>query len=419
MSVVTGEVTDITTNSAEVSGSIKVLGEDAIQHGHCYSKTPNPSIDNNRTQNGIPLSIGSYYSQIINLDPNTKYYVRAYMSNYQVAVYGEEINFLTNSCTAPTASTSPATDITSTLATLNGTINANGSSTSVTFEYGTTTSYGNEITATESPVTGSSSTAVSASISGLISNTIYHYRVKAVNCGGTTYGSDQTFTTLSGLVAYYPFNGSANDLSGNNIHGTVYGATPAIDRFGNTNSAYYFDGIDDYIKITYDQRLYPSSITISFWLKRSNYDNPQHESVMSNSGGGIDPPYDPFGCAFIEGDNHLTVSINGDNDTQFIPLISQTEFDTNKWYHVCVFYNEITGEVAFYLNGIKEDSEIVFMNLCTNELGMIIGTGQTSSGDPWPDTYFKGYIDDLRVYNIGISEAEIWYLYHEGGWAPK
>jgi hypothetical protein len=52
-----------------------------------------------------------------------------------------------------------------------------------------------------------------------------------------------------GLVAYYPFNGNANDKSGNGNHGTVHGATLTEDRFGNADSAYNFDGVYDYIEI--------------------------------------------------------------------------------------------------------------------------------------------------------------------------
>lgn len=53
----------------------------------------------------------------------------------------------------------------------------------------------------------------------------------------------------SGLVAYYPFNGNTNDASGNGNHGTVAGAVPANDRFGNANSAYGFDGVNDLVSI--------------------------------------------------------------------------------------------------------------------------------------------------------------------------
>ena len=95
----------------------------------------------------------------------------------------------------PTAATEPAANITKTTATLNGTVNSSDLSTTVTFEYGTTTSYGSTVTAFQSPVTGDSITHVSADISGLTSITYYHFRVTAVNSRGTVYGDDRTFTT--------------------------------------------------------------------------------------------------------------------------------------------------------------------------------------------------------------------------------
>jgi len=52
-----------------------------------------------------------------------------------------------------------------------------------------------------------------------------------------------------GLVAYYRFNGNANDDSGNGNHGTVHGAVPCQDRAGQANSAYCFDGVDDFIEV--------------------------------------------------------------------------------------------------------------------------------------------------------------------------
>ena len=70
----------------------------------------------------------------------------------------------------------------------------------------------------------------------------------------------------AGLVAYYPFNGNANDESGNGNNGTVYGATLTDGRFGNTGSAYDFDGIDDYVDIK-KQLLSNTDFTVGFWLK--------------------------------------------------------------------------------------------------------------------------------------------------------
>ncbi|UCE97911.1 MAG: lamin tail domain-containing protein [Dehalococcoidia bacterium] len=102
---------------------------------------------------------------------------------------------------APTATTGAATEVGTSSATLNGTVNANGYSTTVTFEYGLTTAYGTTMTAIPSLVTGSTYTAVSASILSLTPNTTYHYRVVATNAGGTVYGADMTFNTKSGKPA--------------------------------------------------------------------------------------------------------------------------------------------------------------------------------------------------------------------------
>ena len=88
-----------------------------------------------------------------------------------------------------------------TTATLNGLVDANGQSTTVTFEYGTTTSYGSTATASQSPVTGSTNTNVSANISSLTANTTYHFRVNAVSTSGPAYGSDWTFTTSPNSVS--------------------------------------------------------------------------------------------------------------------------------------------------------------------------------------------------------------------------
>ncbi|MCX6874730.1 MAG: cadherin-like beta sandwich domain-containing protein, partial [Verrucomicrobia bacterium] len=97
----------------------------------------------------------------------------------------------------PVVATAAATSITSAGATLNASVNANSNSTAASFEYGLTTAYGSTIAATPSPVTGEEATAVSASPSGLIPGTTYHYRVNATNAAGSTTGADMTFATPS------------------------------------------------------------------------------------------------------------------------------------------------------------------------------------------------------------------------------
>ncbi len=97
------------------------------------------------------------------------------------------------------ATTKLASSITPTSATLNGMVNADNLVTKVSFEYGTTTSYGNVVVAEQSPATGILLTAVSKAITGLTPNTLYHFRVRAENSAGTFYGDDVTFSSLQSL----------------------------------------------------------------------------------------------------------------------------------------------------------------------------------------------------------------------------
>src|SRR5207248_9803026 len=100
--------------------------------------------------------------------------------------------------TLPTVKTEPASAIAQTSATLNATVNPNGSEVSdCHFEYGTTEAYGSSAPCTPAPGSGESPVAVSAAIGGLTANSTYHFRIFAKNAGGTSTGSDQTFKTLS------------------------------------------------------------------------------------------------------------------------------------------------------------------------------------------------------------------------------
>ena len=74
------------------------------------------------------------------------------------------------------------------------------------------------------------------------------------------------YVPTNGLVGYWPFNGNANDESGNGNNGTVNGATLTTDRFGSANSAYSFDGINDYIIANGGDQFATTSRTVSYWI---------------------------------------------------------------------------------------------------------------------------------------------------------
>ena len=132
---------------------------------------------------------------ISGLAPNTLYHFRVKGVNVSGTSNGSDLTFTTLAI-VPTVVTATATGVTNVVATMNGTINANNSSTNVFFDYGLTVAYGTTVPGVPSPVTGSAVTNVSASISGLTSNTTYHFRVRGVNVAGTSNGNDLTFFTV-------------------------------------------------------------------------------------------------------------------------------------------------------------------------------------------------------------------------------
>ncbi len=175
-----------------------------------------------------------------NFIAETTYYyqVKAYNSGGESG-YGNEANATTPAAISPTATTDPATDVNGNSATLNATVNPSGSETTVYFEWGTDTTYGNSTTP-QSIGSGIDDVSVSADITGLSPNTTYHYRVVATNAAGTVYGDDVSLTTppitliitspLDGDTIYRSdvmVKGTVNNLTGNET-GVVINAIVAI-----------------------------------------------------------------------------------------------------------------------------------------------------------------------------------------------
>ena len=128
-----------------------------------------------------------------NMQPQTTYHFRLVATNAAGSSYGSDQSFTTTT-SWPTVTTIAATGVTSTTATLNGSVDPNSRSTTYHFEYGTTTSYGKQ-TSDLSAGYGTSAIDVSAPLSDLTSGALYHYRLVATSSGGTSQGSDMTFTT--------------------------------------------------------------------------------------------------------------------------------------------------------------------------------------------------------------------------------
>ena len=215
----TSEVTDIAGSTATSGGTITDEGAGSIiTKGVCWSTEPSPTTENSKTIEGEESE--TFTSNISGLNGATEYYVRAYATNSAGTGYGPAISFTTLG-EAPAPVNLETTDIDTSSVTLNGTVNANHLSTDVSFEYGTTTGYGQSVAATPGFVTGNTSVSISANVTGLKPGTAYHFRIKAENSLGITYSSDAVFTTLGQVPSVSNDEVTVISSSGAVLNGTV------------------------------------------------------------------------------------------------------------------------------------------------------------------------------------------------------
>jgi trimeric autotransporter adhesin len=192
--VTTNPATQVAAFSATLNSSVNPRGATTMvsfQYGFTNSYGANTPM---QTQNGNTLRPVS--ANIAGLLANRTYHFRVVAHNNGGTSFGADRTFTTLNATGPpVVTTNPATLIASFSAMLNGSLNPHGLTTTVQFQYGTTTTYGS--TTPMQTQTGNTYRNISANISGLMANTTYHFRIVATNTAGTRFGGDRTFTTLS------------------------------------------------------------------------------------------------------------------------------------------------------------------------------------------------------------------------------
>jgi hypothetical protein len=202
------------------------------------------------------------------------------------------------------------------------------------------------------------------------------------------------FTNLtSGLVAYYPFNGNANDESGNGLNGTVNGASLTTDKDGNANQAYFFNGTSSTISVASFPQFFTGNFSISLWLKNTGSTGRSYDSFISiGEGFGTHS----FNFAF-DRDNSNFSYWDKSNSSYFFSNGADAVID--KWAHITIVYNN--GTMTNYVNGValstKPVSNITPQSSTTLNIGSFVSDVQ----------YFYGNIDDIRIYNRALNNSEI------------
>jgi FtsZ-binding cell division protein ZapB len=199
----------------------------------------------------------------------------------------------------------------------------------------------------------------------------------------------------AGLVAHYPFSGDANDQSGNENHLSVHGASLSTDRFGMTDSAYSFDGKDDYLFADLDDR--KGDFSLSLWAKANDVEQSRFRSVINIHD---KTPGSAATCQIhTSGGRYPSYQFFSSNPESFALV-------TTEWQHLAV---TVSGKVVrFYENGKRVYSQELEGGAANQFSNIIIGQNRNR------DRKYDGSIDDVYVYNRAINDAEVARLFNGG-----
>jgi hypothetical protein len=213
-----------------------------------------------------------------------------------------------------------------------------------------------------------------------------------------------------GLVAWYPFNGNANDASGNGNNGTVNGSTLTTDRFGNANSAYSFNGTNNSMDVQNSSSLsLPNDLlSISFWLNVLSYPV-SGETMLISKYSGIGTTTSGFMTEFSN--NYFLYRYQSTTGGWGFLQIPYSSLPTaGSWFNVVITTN--AGYDKLYINGVLAASNTTKHNshIGSNTSNLKFGIGPSQN----PQSYYNGKIDDIRIYNKELLQVDVNALYNEG-----
>lgn len=206
------------------------------------------------------------------------------------------------------------------------------------------------------------------------------------------------YIPTSGLVGWWPFNGNANDESGNGNNGTVNGATLTTDRNGVLNSAYSFDGNFDYIDCGTSSSLGASTtqpLTVSAWFLTQANGNLLSKYLNLNT------PSSSFAVICSPPNSKLRITGNGVN------YLEDNTVNFGQWVHVVAIFASGTNNTQIFINGTLTAQGTVTLNSSAVATPFIIG--MISGSFPG---FFDGIIDDVGVWNRALTQQEVTNLYN-------
>jgi hypothetical protein len=222
-----------------------------------------------------------------------------------------------------------------------------------------------------------------------------------------------SYVPTNGLVGYWPFNGNANDESGNGNNGVVNGATLTTDRNGNADNAYAFDGLDDFINVLHNPSLNLPNGTINVWFKTSS----NNRMTLFNKSNFSDASNEYYGSTLgylFTVNGPIGITWGRKYNSNCVPGSGWKGLTNNSLNYSDNTYHMITGIISsssidVFIDGVKQAS-IAAPNITADTCGNSnLRFGINWSGDLNP--YF-GDMDDIGIWNRALTQQEITNLYN-------
>ena len=227
------------------------------------------------------------------------------------------------------------------------------------------------------------------------------------------YFNSYSQISTDGLIGYWPLNGNAKDSSGNNFNGELNNIIPTTNRFGKPNSACYFNGVNSTFVFPNESELKPLlPASFSFWIKFDEFSGFSYyifsNCFSENTYTGIHMT--------LSASKKMELSIGGGvpnttNSSNRRSKTGNTVIEENKWYFVSAVVRG-PQDMDIFINGKNDGGTYSGTggSLSYNNNPGVIGKFKTYGGDP---VYFKGSLDNFKMFNIALTEQNVTDLFNE------